>query len=864
MSQHKRHSPQLINLFLLALFLTSFTVTVHAGKKGCCGCPPFSCKKKEKKNNCQGNANNHPDGDDIHEPLLSNTVYPANNAGVATEIINGAQAIPSTSSCAVAPSTGHPPTSLSYAPQKDEPKSTSYFSLTFLVSTNYDPCEVMARKSPRNYLEMKSIFQGMDYPLYPYQQTNDAKIPQVTERNTHGDYNTVEVSTLFDSVGSIDYNFILNSDFFPKSTLTVNVGDASTVLSDKSKEFKSLLQDYKPSLLWQQHNPINPVCLPLQKKLLTESGRRIYVAVHNFPVKLPNLVSMGLVCDPKVTVLEFDNWRLRMSRKAEVADSSTSTSPSHRDQNYIIPTSRITRVRGDQIWYLRSPLSTLNNMYGEMLELPIKNINGFHTMVENVMKSAILQNELWPDSGMVANTFGRIWPYLGDVCPGPWQEIGSGSYGNVYLAKCELDWEYETMAIKTQGSKNTYQIDFNSQYKAELKERATLQNEANILRYLTFRNYEGILKHKQFYSYSAIHQSSTCKRADLYLYILMEMAGGTLRELIDASRTVSAANPERLSVDAIKSILEQIFTGIRNLHSAGIVHRDLKPANILYFSENDNFRMAIADFGLSKIVAAADSEQTALDTPDAEIQESLSHKGTPGYRPPSSVYQHFSFAVDYFAFGAIILNFCFRRYTYPLHAIVSPKENWMDILYNGCKQYIMFVVQQRRQPPLSSEEKKEIPTLRRHLYDSFKESKTVLIYKILKLGKAIDIQQRAKQVETILFEDEQKARAFFETDIFETSSPLPEDAATRERETLRNVINVLQFIKVGPPPEGQAKSYTGIFDRDVFRAVVTKIFHNQPLYELLMECLGVSDGYKIDMKKVESLLPRIYEGDQAF
>lgn len=38
------------------------------------------------------------------------------------------------------------------------------------------------------------------------------------------------------------------------------------------------------------------------------------------------------------------------------------------------------------------------------------------------------------------------------------------------------------------------------------------------------------------------------------------------------------------------------------LHKNGVVHRDIKPENLLYETEDEDARIKLADFGLSKIL----------------------------------------------------------------------------------------------------------------------------------------------------------------------------------------------------------------------------------------------------------------------
>ncbi|XP_030878373.1 calcium/calmodulin-dependent protein kinase type 1D-like [Leptonychotes weddellii] len=47
----------------------------------------------------------------------------------------------------------------------------------------------------------------------------------------------------------------------------------------------------------------------------------------------------------------------------------------------------------------------------------------------------------------------------------------------------------------------------------------------------------------------------------------------------------------------------------------GIVHRDLKPENLLYYSQDEESKIMISDFGLSKMEGKGDVMSTACGTP---------------------------------------------------------------------------------------------------------------------------------------------------------------------------------------------------------------------------------------------------------
>ena len=83
-----------------------------------------------------------------------------------------------------------------------------------------------------------------------------------------------------------------------------------------------------------------------------------------------------------------------------------------------------------------------------------------------------------------------------------------------------------------------------------------------------------------------------------WAYMAMRyLRGGSLKD---------ALRKERLPLQRVLSIFEQIVSGLAYAHSKGIVHRDLKPANIMLDEAGNAY---LTDFGLAKIVQG-DSEST--------------------------------------------------------------------------------------------------------------------------------------------------------------------------------------------------------------------------------------------------------------
>lgn len=48
-------------------------------------------------------------------------------------------------------------------------------------------------------------------------------------------------------------------------------------------------------------------------------------------------------------------------------------------------------------------------------------------------------------------------------------------------------------------------------------------------------------------------------------------------------------------------LIRQVLEAVDYMHDQGVVHRDLKPENLLYYSPDEDSKIMISDFGLSKM-----------------------------------------------------------------------------------------------------------------------------------------------------------------------------------------------------------------------------------------------------------------------
>lgn len=182
--------------------------------------------------------------------------------------------------------------------------------------------------------------------------------------------------------------------------------------------------------------------------------------------------------------------------------------------------------------------------------------------------------------------------------------LGTGAFSQVRLAESKEE-PGKMYAIKI--------ID----KKALKGKEDSLENEIRVLRRLDHRNVVKLLD---------AYESRQC------VYLVMELVTGG--ELFD--RIVEKGSyTEKDAADLIK----QVLSAVSYMHDEGVVHRDLKPENLLYYSPDEDSKIMISDFGLSKM------EESGLMATAC---------GTPGYVAPEVLAQKpYGKAVDVWSIGVI-------------------------------------------------------------------------------------------------------------------------------------------------------------------------------------------------------------------
>nr|KAF6310188.1 calcium/calmodulin dependent protein kinase I [Myotis myotis] len=110
------------------------------------------------------------------------------------------------------------------------------------------------------------------------------------------------------------------------------------------------------------------------------------------------------------------------------------------------------------------------------------------------------------------------------------------------------------------------------------------------------------IKHPNIVALDDIYESGG------HLYLIMQLvSGGELFDRIVEKGFYTERDASRL--------IFQVLDAVKYLHDLGIVHRDLKPENLLYYNLDEDSKIMISDFGLSKMEDPGSVLSTACGTP---------------------------------------------------------------------------------------------------------------------------------------------------------------------------------------------------------------------------------------------------------
>ena len=228
------------------------------------------------------------------------------------------------------------------------------------------------------------------------------------------------------------------------------------------------------------------------------------------------------------------------------------------------------------------------------------NIFKFREKLHGIEKKIPVMNET-----LISQNFGNPDNFYKKI-----KNLGSGSYGSVYMAK-NIIME-NIVAIKV-----IEKIEYN------MIDDMEIQNEINILKTLSHPN---IVKIYEFFD-SAINYyivTEFCKKGELFSYIKNQY------------------NENQLSV-----LFYQVFSGLVYLHEKKILHRDLKLENIMVseieqdiMTKEEYFWIKIIDFGTAKIFEKNRAEKAVI--------------GSTYYIAPEVLKQNYNEKCDTWSVGVIL------------------------------------------------------------------------------------------------------------------------------------------------------------------------------------------------------------------
>ena len=143
-------------------------------------------------------------------------------------------------------------------------------------------------------------------------------------------------------------------------------------------------------------------------------------------------------------------------------------------------------------------------------------------------------------------------------------KIGSGSFGEVYIARHKSDNKLYAAKIE------------------EKKDKNRLKSEYNI--------YNKINKDNRINGIPKVHNFI---QTDDYNILMMELLGPSLENKFED-------NQKKISLQCLFKLAFDMINLIEKFHRRGFIHRDIKPNNFLFNYSKPYNKLYIMDFGLSK------------------------------------------------------------------------------------------------------------------------------------------------------------------------------------------------------------------------------------------------------------------------
>ena len=214
------------------------------------------------------------------------------------------------------------------------------------------------------------------------------------------------------------------------------------------------------------------------------------------------------------------------------------------------------------------------------------------------------------------------------------QELGHGSYGAVYKAKCDS---------LPCAAKFIYPVLFASNVPQQAAPPQGKEHRQPMRRFEAECHLLGQIKHPNIVQYLGVYREPETNVPAL----LMELMDESLTHFLESSQ-----NPVLYHIQI--NILHDTILALAFLHSNGITHRDMSSNNVLLIAGS---RAKVTDFGMSTLTDAAASHLASM----------TQCPGTPAYMSPEALDEPpvYSEKLDCFSFGVLTIQVITREFPKP-------------------------------------------------------------------------------------------------------------------------------------------------------------------------------------------------------
>jgi serine/threonine protein kinase len=215
------------------------------------------------------------------------------------------------------------------------------------------------------------------------------------------------------------------------------------------------------------------------------------------------------------------------------------------------------------------------------------------------------------------------------------QRLGSGAYGVVCKAKCDLLPCAAKLLHPTFLMSGNFVLD---KFKQECSFLASL-------------------KHPHIVQFLGIHTEPSSGQ----LALLLELMDGNLTSLLQRYQSID----QKLPYHTLINISHDVSLALQYLHSNGIIHRDLSSNNVLLLGE---CRAKITDFGMSRYTQSSSTMSSLTQVP-----------GCPLYMPPEAWVTPpiYSEKLDVFSLGVLLVQMitCRQPNPGPLEVLIPDERS---------------------------------------------------------------------------------------------------------------------------------------------------------------------------------------------